>query len=296
MVTAPPRSAPAPLLVLGAVVSVQFGGALAATLVPQIGAAGSVLLRLGFATALLLAWARPRWRGHSRQAWLTVTAFGLAMGGMNYAFYGSLAHLPIGVAVTIEFVGPLTLAAVLSRRPRDLLAVAAAAVGVLLISRAFSVPPSQLETTGIALALAAGACWAAYIIFSGRTGTAFPALEGLALAMVVATGAILPFGLWDVARHGAESWSPVVVLTGLGVAVLSSVLPYSLELLALRRLSAKVFGILLSLEPAVAALAGLLVLGQRLSTVQLAGMVLVVLASAMVLGLGARSGPRHRRD
>ncbi|WXB75043.1 EamA family transporter [Janibacter alittae] len=286
-----PRFVPAPLLVLGAIVSVQFGGALAATLVPQIGAAGSVLLRLGFATTVLLVVARPRWRGHSRRAWLTVTAFGVAMGLMNFAFYGSLAHLPIGVAVTIEFTGPLTLAAVLSRRPRDLFAVAAAAVGVLLISRALSVPMAQLEGTGIVLALLAGVCWAGYIIFSGRTGAEFPALEGLALAMVVATLVILPFGLWDVTVHGTSAWSGAVVLTGLGVAVLSSVLPYSLELLALRRLPAKVFGILLSLEPAVAALAGLVVLGQRLDPVQLGGMVLVVLASTMVLGLGARREP-----
>lgn len=283
------RTVPAPLLVLGAVLSVQFGGALAATLVPQIGAAGSVILRLGFATILLLAIARPRWRGHSRRAWVTVVAFGTAMGLMNFAFYGSLAHLPIGVAVTIEFTGPLTLAAVLSRRPRDLLAVAAAAIGVLLISRALSVPLADLEGTGIALALLAGIFWAAYIIFSGRTGAEFPALEGLALAMVVATLVVLPFGLWDVTVHGTSAWTGTILLVGLGVAVLSSVLPYSLELLALRRLSAKVFGILLSLEPAVAALAGLVVLGQRLSPVQLAGMALVVLASAMVLGFGARA-------
>ncbi|WEV79197.1 EamA family transporter [Janibacter cremeus] len=288
MVTAP-GLVPAPLLVLGAVVSVQFGGALAATLVPQIGAAGSVVLRLAFATAILLAFARPRWRGHSRRAWLTVVAFGVAMGLMNFAFYGSLAHLPIGVAVTIEFTGPLTLAAVLSRRPRDLFAVAAAAVGVLLISQALSVPLAQLEGTGIVLAFLAGVCWAGYIIFSGRAGAEFPALEGLALAMVVATLVVLPFGLWDVTVHGTSAWSGAVVLTGLGVAVLSSVLPYSLELHALRRLPAKVFGILLSLEPAVAALAGLVVLGQRLDPVQLGGMALVVLASAMVLGLGARS-------
>ncbi|MGN7249180.1 EamA family transporter [Janibacter anophelis] len=282
---------PAPLLVLGGVLSVQFGGALAATLVPQIGAAGSVVLRLGIATVLLVLIARPRWRGHSRRDLGTIICFGLAMGLMNFAFYASLGHLPIGVAVTIEFVGPLTLAAVLSRRPRDLLAVAAAGVGVLLISRALSLPLEQLEVTGIALALAAGVCWAAYIVFSGRTGAAFPQLEGLALAMVVATAVVLPFGLWDVARHGTEAWDAEVLLKGLGIAVLSSVLPYSLELFALRRLAPAVFGILLSLEPAVAALAGLLVLGQRLSPVQLLGMGLVVLASVLVLGLGARRPP-----
>lgn len=282
---------PAPVLVLGGVVSVQFGGALAATLVPQIGAAGSVLLRLGFATVLLVAIARPRWRGHGRRDLVTVGCFGLALGLMNFAFYGSLGHLPIGVAVTIEFVGPLTLAAVLSRRPRDLLAVGAAGIGVILISRALSIPLDELEGTGILLALAAGVCWAGYIVFSGRTGAAFPQLEGLALAMVVATVVILPFGLWDVARHGTQVWDGEVLLTGLGIAVLSSVLPYSLELFALRRLAPAAFGILLSLEPAVAAIAGLIVLGQRLAPVQLLGMALVVLASVLVLGLGARRDP-----
>lgn len=283
---------PAPLLVLAGVVSVQFGGALAATLVPQIGAAGSVVLRLLLATALLLVIAGPRWRGHSRRDWVTVICFGVALGLMNFAFYASLGHLPIGVAVTIEFIGPLALAAVLSRRPRDLLAVAAAAIGVLLISQALSLPLDELEGTGIVLALAAGACWAGYIVFSGRTGAAFPQLEGLALAMVVATALVLPFGIWDVSVHGTGAWDGTVLLKGLGIAVLSSVLPYSLELVALRRLAPAVFGILLSLEPAVAALAGLLVLGQRLSPVQLGGMALVVLASVLVLGLGARrTGP-----
>ena len=283
---------PAPLLVLAGVVSVQFGGALAATLVPQIGAAGSVVLRLLLATALLLVIARPRWRGHSRRDWVTVICFGVALGLMNFAFYASLGHLPIGVAVTIEFIGPLALAAVLSRRPRDLLAVAAAAIGVLLISQALSLPLDELEGTGIVLALAAGACWAGYIVFSGRTGAAFPQLEGLALAMVVASALVLPFGIWDVSVHGTGAWDGTVLLKGLGIAVLSSVLPYSLELVALRRLAPAVFGILLSLEPAVAALAGLLVLGQRLSPVQLGGMALVVLASVLVLGLGARrTGP-----
>ncbi len=277
---------PAPLLVLAGIVSVQFGGALAQTLVPVIGAGGAVTMRLLFATLLLLVVVRPRWRGHSRRAWLTVGAFGIALGLMNFAFYGSLAYLPIGVAVTIEFIGPLTLAAVLSRRLLDGAAVLAAALGVVLISEALDTPLAELEWTGILLALAAGGFWAAYIVLSGRTGALFPRLEGLALAMVVATLVTLPFGVTSV-----PDWTPPLLAKGLGIAVLSSVLPYSLELLALRRLSAKVFGILLSLEPAAAALAGLLVLGQRLSWVQLAGMALVVAASALVLGLGARKDP-----
>lgn len=271
---------------LAGIVSVQFGGALAATLVPLIGAGGSVVLRLLFASALLLVFVRPRWRGHSRRAWLTVIAFGVALGLMNFTFYSSLAHLPIGVAVTIEFIGPLSLAAALSRRWLDAVAVAAAAAGVVLISEALSTPFADLEKTGIALALLAGAFWAAYIVLAGRTGGEFPKLEGLALAMVVATVVTLPLGITS-----APTWSPDILLKAFGIAVLSSVLPYSLELLALRRLSAKVFGILLSLEPAFAALAGLLVLGQVLSPTQLVGMALVVAASALVLGLGTRQRP-----
>jgi len=273
-------------LVVAAVVSVQFGGALAATLVPHIGAAGSVTLRLLFAATILAAVARPRLRGHSPKAWLTVVGFGAALALMNLAFYGSLAHLPIGVAVTIEFLGPLTLATVLSRRARDLAAVVAALFGVVLISRALSVPLSDLDWTGLGLAALAGACWAAYIIASGRTGRLFPRLDGLALAMGVALLLVLPFGLPTV-----DTWTGVDVAKGFGIAVLSSVLPYSFELAALRHLRANVFGILLSLEPAVAALAGLLVLQQRLTATQLAGMALVVLASALVMGAGQQRDP-----
>jgi len=270
---------PAPVLVLFAVVSVQFGGALAATLVPTIGAAGSVTLRLLIGTVILLAVARPSLRRHDRRAWATVVLFGLALGGMNWAFYASLGRLPIGVAVTVEFLGPLTLTAALSRRHKDVAAVLAAAAGVVLISGALTTDLADLDLLGLGLALAAGAGWAAYIVLSARTGAAFSQLDGLALAMVVATVVVLPFG-----ATSAGEWTGQVLLKGLGIAVLSSVLPYSLELLALRRLSAKVFGILLSLEPAVAALAGLLILHQRLGVWQLLGMALVVCASALVLG------------
>ncbi len=270
---------PAPLLVLGGVVSVQFGGALAATLVPEIGAGGSVLLRISISAVLLLAFVRPRVRGHSQRAWGTVVAFGVALGLMNWSFYGSLAHLPLGVAVTVEFLGPLVLTTLLSRRPADFLAVAAAAGGVVLISEALTVPFGELSWIGLLLALTAGACWAAYILLSSRTGAEFPNLDGLAIALVVSTVVVLPAGAF-----GIDTWTTGHLVKGLGLAVLSSLLPYSLELLALRRLSAAVFGILLSLEPAVAALAGLLLLGQRLAPLQLLGLALVVLASAIVLG------------
>ena len=271
---------PAPLLVFGGVVSVQFGGALAATLVPEIGAAGSVLLRIAISAVILLPLARPRLRGHSRRAWLTVVAFGVALGFMNWSFYGSLAHLPLGVAVTVEFLGPLVLTTALSRRPLDFVAVAAAGGGVLLISEALTVPLSDLSWVGLLLAATAGAFWAAYILLSGRTGAEFARLDGLAIALAVSTLVVLPAGLLS-----PHVWTGEHVLKGLGLAVLSSLLPYSLELLALRRLAASVFGILLSLEPAVAALAGLLLLGQHLHLMQVCGLLLVVLASAIVMGV-----------
>ncbi|HEU4999327.1 MAG TPA: EamA family transporter [Lapillicoccus sp.] len=270
---------PASVLVLLGIVSVQFGGALAATLVPVIGAAGSVTLRLVISTVILLLVARPRLRGHSRQAWVTVVLFGLALGAMNWSFYASLGRLPIGVAVTIEFLGPLLLTVVLSRRAVDFLAVLAAAAGVVLISQALTVPFAELDLIGLGLAALAGGCWAAYIVLSKRTGAAFTQLDGLAIAMVVASVAVAPFGLGS-----APLWTAEILLKGLGIAVLSSVLPYSLELLALRRMTSRVFGILLSLEPAAAALAGLLVLHQRLTGLQVLGIALVVGASAVVMG------------
>ncbi|MHB1472663.1 MAG: EamA family transporter [Dermatophilaceae bacterium] len=283
------RRVPAPLLVLAAVVSVQFGGALAATLVPVVGVFGSVTLRLTIAAAVLLAIVRPRLRGRTAADWLVVIAFGAVLAMMNLFFYGSLARIPIGVVVTVEFTGPLVLATVLSHRRRDLLAVAGAAVGVVLISGITSTPWADVDVTGLGLALAAGASWAAYIVFSGRTGARFAQLDGLAIAMTIAAVLVAPVG---VLTAGSALWTPDALWRGAGIAVLSSVLPYSLELIALRRLAAHVFGILLSLEPAVAAVAGLVVLGQHLRVPQLFGMACVVAASGLVMGVrSARSTP-----
>jgi inner membrane transporter RhtA len=280
---------PAPLLVLGGVVSVQFGGALAASLIPEIGVGGAVLLRIAMAALILLLLVRPPLRGHSRRAWRTVVAFGVALGLMNWSFYASLAHLPLGVAVTVEFLGPLVLTTVLSRRLLDYLAVLAAGAGVVLISEALTEPLADLSWVGLLLAATAGAFWAAYILLSGRTGAEFAQLDGLAIALAVSTLVVLPAGL-----SGHDLWTPEHLLQGLGLAVLSSLLPYSLELLALRRLSTSVFGILLSLEPAVAALAGLLLLDQRLHPLQVVGLLLVVLASAIVMGFGPRPAEAGR--
>jgi len=275
------RRVPAPLLVLAAVVSVQFGGAMAATLIPLVGVFGSVTLRLTIAATVLLVIVRPRLRGRTTADWLVVAAFGAVLAMMNLFFYGALARIPIGVTVTIEFIGPLVLATVLSHRRKDLLAVAGAAVGVVLISGMTSTPWAEVNPVGLGLALAAGASWAAYIVFSARTGARFAQLDGLAIAMTIAAALVAPVG---VIASGSALWTPDALWRGVVIAVLSSVLPYSLELIALRRLAAHVFGILLSLEPAVAALAGLIVLGQRLSALQLLGMACVVAASGLVMG------------
>jgi inner membrane transporter RhtA len=272
---------PAPLLVLAAVVSVQFGGAMAVTLIPLVGVFGSVALRLTIASAVLATVIRPRLRKRSSSDWLVVGAFGGILATMNLCFYGSLARIPIGVAVTIEFIGPLALATVLSHRRKDLLAVVGAAVGVVLISGVTNTPWADVDLVGLGLALAAGASWAAYIVFSRRTGARFARLDGLAIAMMIAAVLVAPVG---VLTGGAALWSPDALWRGTAIAVMSSVLPYSLELIALRRLAAHVFGILLSLEPAVGALAGLFVLGQHLTILQLTGMACVVAASGLVMG------------
>lgn len=269
------------MLVLGGVVSVQFGGALAATLLPEVGVFGSVTLRLVLAALVLLAIARPRLRGYSPVAWRAVAAYATALGSMNLCFYAALQRLPIGVAVTIEFVGPLLLSAALSRRAKDLLAVAVAAVGVLLVSGTLGADIGSLDLVGVLLALAAGGCWAAYILASGWTGRQFAGVTGLTIALLLAGAVVLPLGFL---QAGGALVQPEALLKGAGIAVLSSVLPYSLELLALRRLAPNIFGILLSLEPAAAAIAGVIVLHQHLSAAELAGMAMVVAASVIVLG------------
>jgi inner membrane transporter RhtA len=267
---------PPTTLVLGGIVSVQFGGALAATLIPDIGATGTVALRLAVAVPVLLVLARPRLRGRTWRDARAVVAFGIVLGLMNLCFYLSLERLPLGVAVTIEFIGPLGLAAAMSRRPRDLIAVTVAALGVVLVNGR---DLSEVDWVGVGFAFLAGMLWAGYILLSAETGRRFAQLDGLALAMVVAALITAPPGI---AHAGGELLEPRILLIGIGIAILSSVLPYSLELLALRRMNPVVFGILLSLEPAVAALAGLLVLDQRLGAVQIAGMACVVAASIAV--------------
>ncbi|HEY0473277.1 MAG TPA: EamA family transporter [Kribbella sp.] len=267
---------PPTALVLGGVVSVQFGGALAAKLIRDLGAAGTVSLRLALAVPILLLIARPSLRKRTLRDLLSVAAFGIVLGAMNLSFYLSLERLPLGVAVTVEFIGPLGLAAAMSRRRRDLLAVAAAALGVVLVNGR---ELSTVNWLGVGFAGLAGALWACYILLSAETGRRFAQLDGLALAMVVSTLVTAPFGFISA---GSELLHWHSLTLGLAIAVLSSVLPYSLETLALRRMSPAVFGILMSLEPAVGATAGFLILSQRLAIIQLVGMACVVGASIAI--------------
>ncbi|MFF4039722.1 DMT family transporter [Streptomyces sp. NPDC001816] len=260
-------------LVLAGGISVQFGGALAVTLMPRAGALGVVTLRLLAAAVVLLVVCRPRLRGHSRTDWGTVVVFGITMGAMNGLFYEAVARIPLGPAVTLEVLGPLALSVLASRRAINAVWAGLALAGVFLLGGGGF---SDLDPTGVAFALGAGAMWAAYIVFSARTGRRFPQADGLALAMAVAALLFLPLGI---AEAGTRLLDPTTVALGSAVALLSSVLPYTLELLALRRLPASTFAILMSLEPAIAATAGFLILGQALSATEAAAIALVIAAS-----------------
>ncbi|TQE16583.1 EamA family transporter [Streptomyces ipomoeae] len=263
-------------LVLAGGISVQFGGALAVSLMPRAGALGVVALRLAVAALVLLVVCRPRLRGHSRSDWGTVVVFGITMAAMNGLFYQSVARIPLGLAVTLEVLGPLALSVLASRRAVNLVWAGLALCGVFLLGGGGGGGFGDLDPVGVAFALSAGAMWAMYIVFSARTGRRFPQADGLALAMAVAAVLFLPLG---VIESGTRLLDPTTVALGAAVAVLSSVLPYTLELLALRRLPASTFAVLMSLEPAIAATAGFLILNQTLSMTESLAIALVIGAS-----------------
>ncbi|MET9291117.1 EamA family transporter [Streptomyces sp. NPDC003077] len=260
-------------LVLGGIVSVQFGSSLAVLLFPRASALGVVTLRLVVAALVLLVFSRPKVRGYGRGDWATIVAFGVALAGMNSLFYQAVDRIPLGAAVTLEFLGPLILSVVMSRRALSLLWAALALGGVALFGRE---GVDGLDPVGAAFALAAGALWAAYIVLSARTGRRFPQVDGLALAMAVGALLSLPLGI---ATAGTALIDPVTLGLGAAVALLSSVLPYTLELLALRTLPASGLAVMMSLEPAAAATAGFLVLDQALGWPEIAAIALVVVAS-----------------
>jgi inner membrane transporter RhtA len=266
-------------LVLAGIASVQLGAAVAKHLFGQVEPTAMVWLRLVTSSVVLLAWARPALRGRSRADWLTVVAFGVTLGAMNWSIYQAFARIPLGLAVTFEFAGPLVLAVVMSRRARDLAWVGLAAVGVALLG----LEKTELDLAGVAFALAAGGAWAAYILLSAQTGRRWAGLDGLAMASVMATVMLTPAA---VPSGGSDLVDPQILLLGAAVGLLSSVVPYSAELMALRTIRPDVFSILMSLEPAAAALAGIVVLQEFLTLVQW-----VAVGAVLVGCVGATRGP-----
>lgn len=266
---------------LGGIVSVQVGAALATELFDELGPVGTVMLRLAFAALVLVAVWRPALAALRGPHAGDVVLFGVALAAMNTSFYLALDRIPLGIAVTLEFVGPLGVAFAASRKRTDLLWAGLAAAGILLLSPDLG---GGLDLLGAALALFAGGWWAVYIVLATRVGRTSVGGQGLALAMLVATALLLPAGI---AAGGSELLDPRLLAGGFAVAILSSAIPYSLELEALRRLPQGTFGVLMSLEPAVAATVGFLALGQDLATTEVLAIVLVVVASAGAL----RSAP-----
>jgi inner membrane transporter RhtA len=280
------RTPPPPAFLLGSIFSVQFGSAFADKLFAQAGPAGTVLMRLGLSALILVVCVRPTLRGRTRADLYAVAAYGLVLGSMNWTFYEALHRLPLGVAVTIEFTGPLVVAAAGSRRLLDAFWVLLAAAGVSLL--AIHGNHHGVTRVGIVLALTAGACWAGYIVTSKRVGTTFSTMDGLSIALCFGTLVALPAGIIE---GGRALGRPSVVAGGLGVALLSSIIPYSLELTALRRISAATFGLLMSLSPAVAALAGVITLHQHLS-----GVLLIALGLVVVASIGTTMASRQRPE
>jgi inner membrane transporter RhtA len=274
-------------------ITVQLGAALAKDLFSSLGPAGVVFLRVGFAALTLLALWRP-WRrtnavlaGARRADYAAVVLFGLILALMNFSFYSALDRIPLGIAVTVEFVGPLSVAVAGSRRALDVLWAVLALGGILLLAPLGVLGNVPLDPFGLLLALVAGACWAIYIILTARVGRAFPGGTGLSLAMTVGAVALLPVGI---AGAGSALLDPRLLLLGAGVALLSSVVPYSLEMAALRRISPSAFGVFMSLEPAIAALVGWLVLREALDLRAIIALVLVTTAAIGATRTGKRAG------
>ncbi|EIZ85567.1 integral membrane protein [Methylobacterium sp. GXF4] len=286
MTTLPERGPVSVLLPVAALVtgmiSLQYGATIAKNLFPVVGAAGTSALRVGFSALILIAVWRPWRRSLARREAGWIALYGITLGVMNLLFYLAIARLPLGPAVAIEFAGPLAIALIASRRTTDFLWIGVAVAGLgLLLPIA---PTSPLDPLGVALALGAALAWALYILFGQRAGR-IDGGQAVSLGMLVAALVAAPFGL---AEAGAALLAPGVLMAGLLVALLSSALPYSLEMFALRRLDRKSFGVLMSLEPAVAACAGFALLGERLGAVQWLAIGLVIAASAGITATSRR--------
>jgi inner membrane transporter RhtA len=266
---------PSPIgLVLLSIISVQFGSALAKSLFAELGPWGVVFLRVAFSTLILFALWRPKWHSQIRQNLGAIVAFGTVLTLMNACFYGSIERIPLGIAIALEFTGPLGLSVLKSQRWLDGLWAALAAVGIVLIT---PLSGFEIDSLGIVLALAAGVFWALYILLAADMGQKLSGVEGLTWALAVSTLLLLPMG---VITAGSALLDPRLLAMGAGVAMLSTTLPYSFEMVALRSLPVKVFGIMLSLEPMMGVLAGFLVLGEKLSARSLSACVIVSIAAA----------------
>ncbi|MBS1890713.1 MAG: EamA family transporter [Actinobacteria bacterium] len=273
-------SLPGPALVGGSMLFLQTSAALVVTIFAQVGPAGAALLRQGIAAPILWLLVRPRPRRYGAAERRLVLGLACILAVMNLAFYEATARLPLGVVVTVEFAGPLAVALLGSRSPIDLLFAGMASAGVVLIGTAGG-DGGQVDLLGLAFAVLAAVCWGSYIVVSAATGARLPGVDGLALAGPLAAAALLAPGI---VAGGSSLFDPNVLAVGAAVAVLSSVLAVSFEMEALRRIPRHVYGLLMSLEPAIGALAGLVVLGQRLSIRQLVAMVLVIIAAAGAVG------------
>lgn len=262
-------------VLLVAMVSFQAGASIAKGLFPTVGAQGAAALRLAFGTVMLLAVFRP-WRSRpSKAAWRSIIVYGVSLGVMNLLFYTALTTVPLGVAVALEFSGPLAVAMMASRKPVDFLWIALAVAGLLLILRPGG-GGAALDPVGVAFALGAGVCWALYIVFGQKAGGEH-GMHTAALGAAIAAVIVVPIGA---IQAGAALLTPHALLFGAGVGLLGTAFPYALEMIALRALPARTFGTLMSLEPAVGALAGLILLGQVLSVTQWVAIAAVVAASA----------------
>lgn len=284
------RVRPSPILLpvaalVAGMVSLQCGATFAKSLFPAVGPAGTSSLRVGFSALILIVAWRPWRRSLSTREAGWIALYGAALGAMNLLFYLALARLPLGPAVAIEFAGPLAVALIASRRASDFLWIGLAVLGLMLLLPIATT--DGLDPVGVALDLGAALCWALYILFGQRAGRVDGG-QAVSLGMLTAALVVAPFG---VAEAGSSLLAPGILIAGLAVAVMSSALPYSLEMVALRRLDRKSFGVLMSLEPAVAACAGLTLLGERISLVQSLAIGLVIAASVGITVGSRRPAP-----
>jgi len=277
---------PGTILVLISIASTQLGSAIAKTVIQELGSATTVLMRVGLGAMVLLLIQRPKLQGYSYSDYSLLILFGLVMAGMNLSFYAAIDRLPLGVAVTIEFIGPLGVACLNSRQILDLLWIFLAGIGIFLLA---PVGGSSLNPVGVGFALLAAFCWGAYILLSAKVGSVFAEVNGIAVmtaALIVGTFGLLPFAIF---ADGMAKLDLKFLAAGLGIAILSSAIPYTVELEALKQLPIRVFGVLLSLEPALAAVMGLIILKETISDRAIVAIVLVTLAS---LGSAFKAGER----